>query len=149
MKIIKVYLHNFKWVKWTKILEFEKISTFLIGPNGFWKTTIFDAIEICLTWELYRITDETSKIVKWNKNVWKPFYQHDAAEVVVLKLLFELETWEKKVLVSYDDNKKQKAKPWKIYFERFLYDYEEDDFLNNKTNFDGKYKITSVKFDYF
>lgn len=149
MKIKKIYIQNFKWIKWPKVLDFENDITFLTWPNGFWKTTIFDVIEICITWELYRVTQqpETRKVINWNTDVWKPFYQNEWWRDVIIKILIELENKDKKVIVAYDNHEEskdeKKNKPSKLYFERFIEDYNEDTFWT--INFNAVNKITFHK----
>jgi DNA repair exonuclease SbcCD ATPase subunit len=130
MRILKIYIQNFKWIENKEFIDLERDITFLTWPNGFWKTTIFDVIEICLTWELYRVTNddiETSKIVDWRTKVWKPFYQNNGNKPVLLKLLIELKDWTKKIVIAYDNSTKWRDKPAKLYFKRFIEDYIDDD----------------------
>ena len=49
MKIEKILIKNFKNIKGTRIIDFQESVTLFVGPNGFGKTTIFDAIELSLT----------------------------------------------------------------------------------------------------
>lgn len=56
MKIKKILLYNFKNFRQKTIIDFSDSITFLVGPNGFGKTTIFDAIELGLTGNISRIT---------------------------------------------------------------------------------------------
>ena len=44
-RIIDLTLHNFKGFKDT-VISFEKPRTILGGPNGYGKTSIFDALEL-------------------------------------------------------------------------------------------------------
>ena len=61
MKIKKIEISNFRWIKyynWT-LLDFdiwEKL-TVLDWENGFWKTTLFDVIEFCFTGTISRFED--------------------------------------------------------------------------------------------
>lgn len=65
-----MFLKNFKSVDEAKV-EFEGINlNVLDGPNGFGKTTIYDAIQLLLTGSVRRI--ETNKIVVGNKG----FHDH-------------------------------------------------------------------------
>ncbi len=54
MKIKKIYIKNFKGIKNKQIVDFSEHTTFLTGPNGFGKTTIYDVIELCLTGKIHR-----------------------------------------------------------------------------------------------
>ncbi|MGA3880083.1 AAA family ATPase [Bacillus pumilus] len=68
--ITRMFLKNFKSVDEAKV-EFEGINlNVLDGPNGFGKTTIYDAIQLLLTGSVRRI--ETNKIVAGNKG----FHDH-------------------------------------------------------------------------
>lgn len=68
--ITRMFLKNFKSVDEAKV-EFEGINlNVLDGPNGFGKTTIYDAIQLLLTGSVRRI--ETNKIVVGNKG----FHDH-------------------------------------------------------------------------
>lgn len=59
VKIKGLYLNNFKGVdsilKIDFSLEQDVKLNILSGPNGFGKTTLFDAIEICLTSNFHRV----------------------------------------------------------------------------------------------
>ncbi len=147
MKIKKIYIQNFKGIKDKKIIELEDI-TFLTWPNGFWKTTIFDVIELCLTWEIYRITEQkdTSWIISKKSNMTKSFYQNTENKEVLLKLLIELNNGEKKIIISYDDNSELKRKPATPYFDRFIEDYIDDSsFENLESWFSNKIKARELE----
>ena len=55
VKIKKILLYNFKNFRHETVIDFSDNITFLVGPNGFGKTTIFDAIELVLTGYISRI----------------------------------------------------------------------------------------------
>ena len=76
MKFLKVYIKNFKGIKRAKVIELDKGTTLLTGPNGFGKTTIFDAIELCLTGSLHR-TEVKKGVTDDRKSYIKPFFQND------------------------------------------------------------------------
>lgn len=136
MKIKKLYLQNFKWVEWAKIIDFDKDIVFLTGPNGYGKTTVFDAIEICLTGELCRI--QKLKVQDNKKRVEKAYYHNNINNKVVLKLSFELEEGFKKMIIAYDAWVRSSTKPKDLYFDFYLCDYVEnifyDDFPKNFPN---------------
>ncbi|TRW21975.1 AAA family ATPase [Flavobacterium zepuense] len=89
LKLKKVYIENFKGISSTRIINFNSSDlSILNGPNGFGKTTVFDAIELCLSGKLER-TMQFSNVQKNTQNYRKPFYQNTAGKNVVLKLLFE------------------------------------------------------------
>ena len=86
IKIHKIFLKNFKGVHLAKVVDFSGGTlTILDGPNGFGKTTIFDAIEICLRGKLER-TVSYDHVTKKNADHKKPFYQNVKGEDVMLKL---------------------------------------------------------------
>jgi DNA repair protein SbcC/Rad50 len=86
IKIHKIFIKNFKGVRQKKVIDFSRASlTILDGPNGFGKTTIFDAIEICLRGRIER-TVSYDYVTKKNADHKKPFYQNNKGEDVLLKL---------------------------------------------------------------
>ena len=90
MKLRKILLYNFKNFRDKTVIDFSKDITFLVGPNGFGKTTIFDAIELGLTGDLSRVSSKsriTPETVKYNK----PFFQNDINHPVIIKLWLEKE----------------------------------------------------------
>lgn len=85
MKIKKIYIKNFKGIKNKQIVDFSEHTTFLTGPNGFGKTTIYDVIELCLTGKIHR-TYIKKDVTSDRKDYVKPYYQNDASKEVVIKL---------------------------------------------------------------
>src|SRR5690606_6004927 len=87
-----------------RIIDFDNSDlSILNGPNGFGKTTIFDAIELCLRGKLER-TVQFGNIQKNNQNFKKPFYQHTTGRDVVIKSLFtDSETGEAHIIIKYLD----------------------------------------------
>ena len=88
MKIKKVFLKNFKGIKDKKIIDFKNQTSLLIGPNGFGKTTIFDALELCLTGEIHRTLQKQS-VTNHRSDYKKLFFQNDENEDVIVKLWLE------------------------------------------------------------
>ena len=98
MKIKKILLYNFKNFRHETVIDFSDNITFLVGPNGFGKTTIFDAIELGLTGDISRINQNnpvTGENIKYNK----PFFQNDISEPVIIKLWLEKSNVNQLVLV--------------------------------------------------
>lgn len=98
MKIKKILLYNFKNFRHETVIDFSDNMTFLVGPNGFGKTTIFDAIELGLTGDISRINQNnpvTGENIKYNK----PFFQNDISEPVIIKLWLEKSNVNQLVLV--------------------------------------------------
>lgn len=85
MKIKKILIYNFKNFRRGTVIDFSKDITFLVGPNGFGKTTIFDAIELGLTGNISRINKVTGENIVYNK----PFFQNELGYPVVIKLWLE------------------------------------------------------------
>lgn len=105
IRIKKLLINNFKGVKKQIIVDFQKSGNhnqILSGPNGFGKTTIFEALEICITGEFDRI--RTFKDVQLKtKNRNKPFFQNTDGENVIIKLLIEKDHQEIVITKLYDD----------------------------------------------
>lgn len=95
MKIKKILIYNFKNFRHKTVVDFSEDITFLVGPNGFGKTTIFDAIELGLTGKLSRINKVTGENVVYNK----PFFQNQLGDPVVIKLWLEKKQNEQLVIV--------------------------------------------------
>lgn len=89
IKIKKLYLSNFKCVEEPKIINFDSSDiNILSGPNGYGKTTIFDAIELCLTGKMNKV-EYFSNVQQNNVDRTKPYYQNTPNKDVVVKLLLE------------------------------------------------------------
>ena len=85
-----------------------KKNSLLIGPNGFGKTTIFDALELCLTGEIYR-TSQKDHVTKHVKDYKKPFYQNDSNEDVIIKVWLENSFQQELIIVKYLNKNKNLA----------------------------------------
>lgn len=103
-KIKRVYLENFKGVKGTHIIELNSESSILMGPNGFGKTTIFDAIELCVTQSIHRT--EITKVTKDLKDYSKPFFQNENDKDVCIKVWFENDEGNDLIIVRYYEHDK-------------------------------------------
>ena len=98
MKIKKILLYNFKNFRHKTVIDFSDNITFLVGPNGFGKTTIFDAIELGLTGNISRITQMiqvTGENIAYNK----PFFQNDSSKPVIIKLWLEKSNGEQLAII--------------------------------------------------
>lgn len=100
MRFLKIYIKNFKGLTGVNIADLDKNTTLLTGPNGFGKTTIFDAIELCLTGSIHR-TKVKENVTKDLKDYKKPFFQNDVKDEVTLKLLLENKCGKKLVIVRH------------------------------------------------
>ncbi|WP_254527499.1 MULTISPECIES: hypothetical protein [unclassified Sphingobacterium] len=105
IRIKKLLIYNFKGVKNKIIVDFQKTrnqNQILSGPNGFGKTTIFEALELCITGKFDRI--QTFKDVQFKtRGRNKPFFQNTDGKNVVIKLLIEKDYQEIVITKLYDD----------------------------------------------
>lgn len=58
VQIKRIYLENYKLFT-SKSIEFEEYLSVFDGPNGYGKTSIFDAIELLITGSIRRIKDSS------------------------------------------------------------------------------------------
>jgi len=114
IKIKKLYIENFKGINSVVKIDFsnndEKVIV-LSGANGFGKTTIFEAIELCLTGIFHRI-EVFDHVQKKTSNKIKPFYQNTNGKDVTIKLLVQNdETNEEFIIIKHfdDDNSPRNA----------------------------------------
>ena len=84
MKIKKILIKNFKNIK-ERIIDFQENVTLFVGPNGFGKTTIFDAIELSLTGKIRRI--EESDYSDGRSSFSAPYFQNNPNENTVIELM--------------------------------------------------------------
>lgn len=97
MRIKKIFLYNFKNFRRETIIDFSDNITFLVGPNGFGKTTIFDAIELGLTGNISRINKVTRENITYNK----PFFQNEMGYPVIIKLWLEKSDGNQIIIVRF------------------------------------------------
>ncbi|SEO12011.1 exonuclease SbcC [bacterium A37T11] len=103
IRLKRLYLENFKGIKGIEIVDFENTAlAILSGPNGFGKTTIFDAIELCLRGKLER-TNQFGRVQKNNADYLKAFYQNTKGRDVVLKALFKDDDNNAHIIIKYLD----------------------------------------------
>jgi exonuclease SbcC len=108
IRIKKLLVENFKGMRSPTEIDFNNpentTTNILAGANGFGKTTIFDAIEVCLTGKFHRIK-LFNDVQRRNANRARPFYQNIDGQDVVIKLLIEnSETEEQFIIIKhYDD----------------------------------------------
>lgn len=84
MKIKKILIKNFKNIK-ERIIDFQENVTLFVGPNGFGKTTIFDAIELSLTGKIRRI--EESDYSDGRSSFSAPYFQNNPNENTFIELM--------------------------------------------------------------
>ena len=92
IKIKKLYIKNFKVYK-EQIFDFnEKGLLVLDGPNGFGKTTIYDAIELLFTNQIKRYSRLNYLIDGRETRDENPLYNIDGKDgEIIIKLLFSFE----------------------------------------------------------
>lgn len=100
MKLLKLFIENFKGLEGRHIIEFDKGTTLLTGANGFGKTTIFDVIELCLTGKIHR-TEVKKGVTNDKKDYIKPFFQNDSKNEVTLKLHLKKSCGQELVIVRH------------------------------------------------
>ena len=91
IKIKKLYIKNFKVYK-EKEFDFKDNSLIVFdGPNGFGKTTFFDAIELIFTGKIRRYDDFKRKLIDNREaRLENPLYNNDAdGSPITLKVQFE------------------------------------------------------------
>jgi len=105
IRIKKLLIYNFKGVKKQIIVDFQKFGNhnqILSGPNGFGKTTIFEALELCITGKFDRVQAFKDVQLK-TKGRNKPFFQNTDGKNVIIKLLIEKDHQEIVITKLYDD----------------------------------------------
>lgn len=134
MKINKIYIKNFKGIKNKQIVDFSEHTTFLTGPNGFGKTTIYDVIELCLTGKIHR-TYIKKDVTSDRKDYVKPYYQNDASKEVLIKLW--LQNGEKNLIITRYLNADESSRP------------SVDGKKNKPTDFDSLEKFKQINIENF
>ena len=104
MKIEKILIKNFKNIKDTLVISFKKDVTLFVGPNGFGKTTIFDAIELSLTGKIRRISE--ADYSDGRNNFETPYFQNNPKENTLIKLMLTNDKEESLSIVSLYNNTK-------------------------------------------
>jgi len=91
IKIKKLYIKNFKVYK-EQFFDFENKKLIVFdGPNGFGKSSIFDAIELLFTGQIRRYKNLSLELNDGRENKSEnPFYNYDGeGDSIVIKILFE------------------------------------------------------------
>lgn len=124
MKIKKVLLYNFNNCRHKTVIDFNKDITFLMGSNGIWKTTVFDAIELGLTGDILRISSK-EKIIPENPRGYKPFFQNDSNYSVIIKVWIDNGNEEQLIVVRKYDNTKKICTSSEFLLQFQLFQQEE------------------------
>ena len=107
LKLRKLQITNFKGIYSKFEIDFESSESVkvnvLSGPNGFGKTTVFDAIEICLTGKLERV-QKFGNVQKNTANRNRPYFQNVDGVDVVLKLWLRDDDNDIIIIKYYDDD---------------------------------------------
>lgn len=153
IKIKKLYLKNFKVYK-EKLFDFQDCSLIVFdGPNGFGKTTFFDAVELILTGKIRRYDDFKSKLIDHRETrLENPLYHTEGdGAPITLKIQFEYqgvdyflmrqtETYDKLsrnlnfsdfklfALENFEDTPTENNKKSDDYISKFLGSNYKDDF---------------------
>lgn len=87
-KIDEIYIENFKHIKNNNVFLFNDTNLVILdGPNGFGKTTIFDAIELVTTGKISRI-----KNIGDGRSTFKDtIFQNDLTKDTIIKIKFKNE----------------------------------------------------------
>ena len=78
----RIYMENFKLFD-QRTIDFENMLTVFDGPNGYGKTSTFDAIELLITGEISRMKD--SETVQGNIGYGESFLARDQSRDVLVK----------------------------------------------------------------
>ncbi|MBY0202731.1 AAA family ATPase [Paenibacillus cucumis Kampfer et al. 2016] len=148
--ISRIYFENFKSVDMARI-DFEgKNLMVLDGPNGFGKTTIFDAIELVLTGKIRRI--QSNKIASTNRKYSDHLLSKNQGKPTIIKIEFISNEDKNKsivlarVLVSNIISSTQKRPGefgnLKLYI---LNDFDEDPLLGNAVDSKELIKLFGIE----
>lgn len=84
-KLGRLKVENFKGIGQEVLIDFsDQRAVILDGPNGFGKTTIFDALEVSITGKLNRV--ETAGIIRDSKVRTGHFLKNDQSRITEIKL---------------------------------------------------------------
>lgn len=140
MIIKKVYIKNFKNINKSICIDFENNLNLLVGPNGFGKTSIFDAIELCLTGKISRIEQLNNLMDSRRLTNTAPFFLNNVNEDSLLKLWIMNDENESLVIVRhYQNNPGSKQKdflPQKSLTKFKAYKGTTDDFVSDSNIFE-------------
>ncbi len=85
IKLHSITITDFKGISGEHVVDLESDITFLSGPNGYGKTTIYDAMELCLTGKILRI-DEAKSGENAGKRHQRSILHNDPAKDIKIEL---------------------------------------------------------------
>ncbi len=97
IEIKKVYLENYKLFT-TKEIEFSEYLSVFDGPNGYGKTSIFDAIEFLITGSISRIQE--SDLIAANISYSQNCLAKDSKKDMRLKAEFKVHNSENNIVIA-------------------------------------------------
>lgn len=130
--IKKITLQNYKLFAYKEISFTNYLSVF-DGPNGYGKTSVFDAIELLITGDISRITNNSS--ISGTVGYESNFLAQNSSKSVIIKGAFENSSTNEQIFVgivlkpSEGSSKKNNPKNIKEQIEYYLlpnYDYPFD-----------------------
>ncbi|HDR6244295.1 MULTISPECIES: AAA family ATPase [Bacillus cereus group] len=131
--IKKIYIKNFKSIEEATIELGGANLNVLDGPNGFGKTTIYDAVQLILTGKIRRI--ESNKIVTTNRGFSDYLLSNDQTQPTIIKIEFRntIQTDDhfvlaRKLIPSTLTNSQRRPGEFSHFKLYKLNDLEEDEF---------------------
>lgn len=130
--IKKITLQNYKLFAYKEIIFTNYLSVF-DGPNGYGKTSVFDAIELLITGDISRITNNSS--ISGTVGYGSNFLAQNSSKSVIIKGAFENASTNEQIFIgivlrpSEGTSKKNNPKYIKEQIEYYLlpnYDYPFD-----------------------
>lgn len=142
-KIREIYLDNFKSIKKGYLRFDNKDVIVLDGPNGFGKTSIFDAVELVLTGEIRRIAK--IQVTEGNKGYDDYLLAKDQTKPVIIKIEIDNDMAQERVIlgrkINHNEFSKISKRPDKFISSiHNLDDIEEELTNDNEIKSDEKIK---------
>ena len=128
-KLVKVELHNFKAFK-SKIINIESGNLSLLdGPNGFGKTTFFDALELLFTGKVERYNNWDKDVTNQRVNFGRhPLLNEKVSGVDKLFVEVKFRCNGKELTLKREANAKQLLKLRRLESAQFdLFEYEHSE----------------------
>lgn len=97
LKIKRLYVENYKLFS-AKTIEFDGVLTVFDGPNGYGKTSIFDALEFLITGTIERVISCAS--ISGLKAYASNFLAHDSSKDIIIKGEFCTVSEDRSVIIA-------------------------------------------------